>query len=531
MRSLSIFVNQYLKSSTNKIIFGLTILVSFVLAVFQSVFIPKILVSFIKQTKNLWPITGVLLVAFLLFYLKSMLEKHFYINLRQTTREYLFRCVINKYSENYKDIDIGTHITRVFEGTRHFQRVLESLTIFILPFLFSTLSISIATMYMNFNIGLPLFVGFLMTCVLIGVFGTLLYFSKQKEEQCYCALNNNLNTTFKNLMNTYINNEDNNTKQKISNEQKTLTTFAMKAQWMMILLSSSIYLNTIIWLLVAIYMHFKVQTDNASILIMFLILYGTLSFNAAPELAHLFASLGICSGIAPYLNKLENYNSNYTNSKITSGSVEVNNLSFHYKGKQNLFENFNLSIRDGEKVAIVGHSGRGKSTLAHLLLKMHSNYKGSIKIGNVNIKHISPTHLRDNVVYINQRTTLIDGSVIDNMRFGSGETSTDELVRQKLSKYKLNTVFSKLTDGLNEEIVESGANISLGMQKIILLIRGILKCKNARVVIIDEPLAALDPKTRSKVLHMLETECAHKTVIIITHDMEIQSIVDKTIHL
>ena len=531
MKSLSIFVSAYLKNTQNKIIFGLTIFISFVLAIFQSVFIPKILVSFIKRNKNIWPITGVLFVAFLLFYLKLLLEKECYINLRQTTREHLFKCVINKYSENYKEVDIGTHITRVFDGTRHFERVLSSLTIYILPFLFSVLSISLATMYIHFKIGLPLLVGFLITCALIGVFGTLIYFSKQKEERCYCALNNDLNTTFKNLMNTYINNENNNTKTKISKEQQKLTQFAMDAQWMMILLSSSIYINTIVWLLVAIYMHFNVRTENSSILIMFLILYATLSFSAAPELAQLFASLGLCSGISPHLNQLEDYNRHDNTSKITSGAIDIKNLTFHYKGKKNLFERFNLSIRDGEKVAIVGHSGRGKSTLAHLILKMHTNYKGSIKIGNINIKTISPSHLRNNVVYINQRTTLIDGTVMDNMRFGSRDTSSVALVQQKLSTYQLHTVFSKLTNGLNEKIVESGANISLGMQKIILLIRGILKCKTARVVIIDEPLAALDPKTRAKVIRMIERECAHQTVLIITHDMEIQSIVDNTIHL
>ena len=133
MKSLTIFVGQYLKTTQNKIIFGLTILTSFILAVFQSVFIPKILVSFIKKNKNIWPLAGVLLLTFFLFYIKLILEKEFYINLRQTTREYLFKCIINKYSENYKEVNIGTHITRVFEGTIHFQRALGSLLKYVLP--------------------------------------------------------------------------------------------------------------------------------------------------------------------------------------------------------------------------------------------------------------------------------------------------------------------------------------------------------------------------------------------------------------
>ena len=100
-----------------------------------------------------------------------------------------------------------------------------------------------------------------------------------------------------------------------------------------------------------------------------------------------------------------------------------------------------------------------------------------------------------------------------------------------LNKYDLTTIFDNLPNDINETVRVNGGNLSMGMQKIIILVRGILKSRNAHILIIDEPLARLDQKTIVKVLNMIRNECKSKTLLIITHDKEIYPIVDRIVDL
>ena len=176
----------------------------------------------------------------------------------------------------------------------------------------------------------------------------------------------------------------------------------------------------------------------------------------------------------------------------------------------------------------MGRSGSGKSTLAKLMLKLYP-YQGSIKIDNTDIQSLDTSTIRDKVSYVNQRTELLEETVIDNIRFGSN--SSPKEVMSILSKYQLQEVFSGLGKGVHEQCLIDGKNLSLGMQKVIILVRGVLKSKNSLVVFFDEPLAALDQKTRKKVIKMIMTECGNKTIIVITHDPEIVPYMDRVYNI
>ena len=210
-----------------------------------------------------------------------------------------------------------------------------------------------------------------------------------------------------------------------------------------------------------------------------------------------------------------------------NGSISIRNLRFKYDDKF-IFKNLNLEIDNKDKVAIIGRSGSGKTTLLKLILKLHT-YEGIIKIDNIDTTQIGTESLRDNILYINQRTKLLDKPVIENIKYGT--TTNDKYIIKFLKKYKLMNIFSNLKNGVYEEVLVGGSNLSLGMQKIIILVRGILKIKNSLIVMFDEPLAGLDKKTRELVMNMISNECTQKTLIIITHDMEIKSIVNRTINI
>ena len=162
-----------------------------------------------------------------------------------------------------------------------------------------------------------------------------------------------------------------------------------------------------------------------------------------------------------------------------------------------------------------------------LLLGLLPISGGSITINNVPIQKIEPEVLRSHINYINQRTQLLNGTVLDNMKYGN--KIDDKKLIGLVKKYGLDVNFQNLEKGLMSDVGNQGKSMSGGMQKIIMNVRGILKKGN--VIIFDEPLAGLDAITRKKMIRMIDDMTKNKTLIVITHDKEILGIMNKTINL
>jgi ABC-type multidrug transport system fused ATPase/permease subunit len=201
-------------------------------------------------------------------------------------------------------------------------------------------------------------------------------------------------------------------------------------------------------------------------------------------------------------------------------------MKFKYKDGDYIFDGLNLNIKDNEKVGLVGRSGSGKTSLMKMLVGLHS-YEGSVQVGHQEVKTANKDDLRNHINYVNQRTQLFNGSVVENMVYGNNKSEED--VKNLLSKYGLNSVFSKLDNGIDSDVGVNGGQLSLGMQKVVLLVRGILR--PSKIIILDEPLAGLDQKTRQKVMNMIMNENKNKTVIVITHDKEILPYMDRVINV
>ena len=161
-----------------------------------------------------------------------------------------------------------------------------------------------------------------------------------------------------------------------------------------------------------------------------------------------------------------------------------------------------------------------------LLIKLYSVDSGTILIDGKNIDTVNVDHLRKSINYINQKTTLYNDSILYNIQYGNN-ASRDKILKL-INKYQI-TVFKSLNSGIDTNVGLLGGKISLGMQKMIILLRGILREGN--IIIFDEPLTSLDPDTRKKVMDMIKEECSKKTVLVITHDMEIVPYMDKIINI
>ena len=228
--------------------------------------------------------------------------------------------------------------------------------------------------------------------------------------------------------------------------------------------------------------------------------------------------LGVIEASNDYMEHVFNRkNKRNISSGITNGAVEFRDVYFRYnKDKTNwLFEEFNLELEAGEKYAIIGQSGRGKTTLMKMLAGLYKPEKGAIYIDDVDMKSLDLEYLRENVNYVNQRTNMFNESIMYNMLYGNPD-ATEEQVITLLKKYDLMKVFEELPDGLTSNAGINGGNLSGGMQRITMLMRGMMKpCK---ILIMDEPTTGLDKKTTAKVKDLIVEETDGKTLIIITHE-------------
>jgi ABC-type transport system involved in cytochrome bd biosynthesis fused ATPase/permease subunit len=137
-------------------------------------------------------------------------------------------------------------------------------------------------------------------------------------------------------------------------------------------------------------------------------------------------------------------------------------------------------------------------------------------------------YLRSEVNYVNQRTNMFNETVLYNMKYGNNGVSEEKL-ENLLKTYGLDEVYSDLPYGIRGSAGVNGGNLSGGMQKTIMIIRGILK--PGKVIIMDEPLAGLDKKTIEKVMKLLKTELEGRTLIVISHDNAIMPYMDKVIDI
>ena len=205
--------------------------------------------------------------------------------------------------------------------------------------------------------------------------------------------------------------------------------------------------------------------------------------------------------------------------------ITLKGVRFSYDGKINVLENANLSIRDGEKIAVVGASGAGKSTIAALIARFHDVNEGEVLIGGKNVKSIRYETLLQNVSLVFQKTFLTRDSVFDNIRMGRNASLTE--VREAARKAQIDDFIMSLPDGYDTKVGSYGSRFSGGEKQRIAIARAILK--NAPILILDEATSAADPENQMEIDKAIKNLCKGKTVIIIAHRLSVVGMCDRVL--
>lgn len=216
---------------------------------------------------------------------------------------------------------------------------------------------------------------------------------------------------------------------------------------------------------------------------------------------------------------------------VPTGTIAFSNINFAYHPDKPIYQDLNLTIASGEKVALVGPSGAGKTTLINLLLRLFDTQSGFISIDGQNIRNVTQESLRGNIGVVAQDTALLHCSIRDNILYGN-PTATDEMIAKVLKQTKAHEFVYDLVDqygnkGLDAVVGENGVKLSGGQRQRIAIARVLLK--NAPILILDEATSALDSESEAVIQEHLETLMEGKTVIAIAHRLSTISKMDRLV--
>ncbi|MEH7155856.1 ABC transporter ATP-binding protein [Neobacillus drentensis] len=199
---------------------------------------------------------------------------------------------------------------------------------------------------------------------------------------------------------------------------------------------------------------------------------------------------------------------------IQQGKIEFKDLSFSYNGKQDVLKHISFTANPGETVALVGHTGSGKSSIINLLMRFYEYERGDILIDGQSIRHYTKSELRDKMSLVLQDPFLFYGTVKDNIRLHSSEM-TDEQVEEAARFVQAHTFIGKLEDGFDHKVVERGTTFSSGQRQLIAFARTI--ATNPKILVLDEATANIDTETEEAIQTALAKMRKGRTTIAIAH--------------
>jgi ATP-binding cassette subfamily B protein len=196
------------------------------------------------------------------------------------------------------------------------------------------------------------------------------------------------------------------------------------------------------------------------------------------------------------------------------GRVAVSDVSFSYDKNKKLIENLNLAISKGQRVAIVGPTGAGKSTLINLLMRFYDVDKGSITIDGTDLRDIARSDLRENFGMVLQETWLRSGTIRDNITLGR-EGYTDEQIIEAAKAAHAHSFIKRLPDGYDTVITENGGNLSQGQKQLLCITRVMLDIPP--MLILDEATSSIDTRTETRIQKAFNKMMKGRTSFIVAH--------------
>ncbi|MCA9352660.1 ABC transporter ATP-binding protein [Patescibacteria group bacterium] len=213
--------------------------------------------------------------------------------------------------------------------------------------------------------------------------------------------------------------------------------------------------------------------------------------------------------------------------RMREGTISFRDISFTYPEGDHVFENFNLTIPQGQSLGVVGKSGSGKTTLTKLLLRFYDVDAGTLSIDGQNIAHVKQDDLRKMIAYIPQETILFHRSIFENIAYGNPDATNDEVIEAARAAH-VHEFVEKLEHGYETKVGERGIKLSGGQRQRIGIARAMLK-KNAPILVLDEATSSLDSMSEGYIQESFEQLSKNRTTIVIAHRLSTIQKMDRII--
>jgi ABC-type multidrug transport system fused ATPase/permease subunit len=470
----------------------------------------------------------VILSSSMKMYIESLLIPGYFTYLRQL----LFAKTVHSYQAEYRDVKTGEYLTRALELTRHIRDLFQYFLSQFLPELIVSLMIVGYMFVQHATLGWILLAGCII-CAIIQYFGNAELFKLIIDRETFfnTTVSENLRDSLDNLMNVFLNNTVDHEIEKnasLENQSREKLQRIMALQGMILFMTDFIIVAT--FALCLLFLYYLISKKDVKVtqgIVMVMILGQFLNnfvYVNNGFIYNIAYRIGLISSSKDYLENIFGSKGGRTlSSGISAGNIQFKNVKFRYDKTQDnyIYDDLNVQFHAGKRYVIVGQSGSGKTTMMKLLVGLYTPESGAIYIDSVDTSHLKLDYLRNNVNYINQRTTLFNESIMYNMLYGNPDVS-EKTVIAKLKKYDLLKIFDEIPDGVYANAGVNGGNLSGGMQRIVILMRGILK--PGVIVIMDEPTTGLDANTIVNVKQMIYDETVGKTLIVVSHEWLMRSL-------
>ena len=215
--------------------------------------------------------------------------------------------------------------------------------------------------------------------------------------------------------------------------------------------------------------------------------------------------------------------------KVKGERISFEDVAFYYEGRKSpIFDGAYIDIKKGDKVALIGESGIGKSTFIKLMMRFFDVNGGKIELDNNDIKGVETKSLRNSQTLVSQETYLFNESIEDNIKIGNKDASRDEVIKAA-KKASIHEFIESLPRGYETNVGELGENLSSGEKQRIGLARAFLS--NGQILIMDEPTSNLDTLNEGEILKSIKENCEDKTIVLISHRKSTTAVCNRILKL
>ncbi|MBO4324702.1 MAG: ABC transporter ATP-binding protein [Lachnospiraceae bacterium] len=210
------------------------------------------------------------------------------------------------------------------------------------------------------------------------------------------------------------------------------------------------------------------------------------------------------------------------------GKVDFDDVTFAYDEGVNILEHFDLHVKPGETIALVGPTGAGKTTVINMLTRFYDVAEGRVRIDGHDVREVTLDSLRKEVGVLMQEPFIFKGTIMENIRYGRPDATDEECIKAAESIYA-NSFIERFTDGYNHKLEERGAGLSAGEKQLLSFARIILK--NPSVVILDEATSSIDTETEALIQKALKKLLAGKTSFMVAHRLSTIRSADRILYI